>query len=125
MNVLTYRLTYVVLSTVLTALAAWRMHRSGRILLADTFSAHRELADSINRSIGAGFFFFMFGFIVVAQGQGESILTAPAILPESGLIQLGFVCLVLGAMHFLHIFLLSRLVARIRGCAYHSDSILS
>jgi hypothetical protein len=125
MNVFTYRLTYVVLSIALTTLAAWRMHRSGRILLAGTFSANRELADSINRSIGAGFFFFMFGFIVVTQGQGESVLAAPAILPGLGLIQIGFVCVVLGVLHFLHIFILSRLVAGIYGRAYHRDSTLS
>jgi len=125
MNVFSYRLTYVAISVALTACAAWWMHRNGRILLADTFSANRELANSINRLIGVGFFFFMFGYIVVTQGQGQSILTAPAILPEVGFIQIGFVCVVLGMMHFLHIFILSRLIARVRGGTYHRDSILS
>jgi len=125
MNIFTYRLTYLAISIALIFCAAWWMHRSGRILLSDTFSANPELANSINRSIGIGYFLFMFGYLVVTESWGQSLFSDLAILPQVGCIQIGFLCLVLGGMHFLHIFILSRLVYRARRCTSHRDSMLA
>lgn len=125
MSVFTYRLTYLVISVALIFCAAWWMHRSGRILLSDTFSAKPELANSINRSIGIGYFLFMFGYLVVTESWGQSLFSEPTILPHIGCVQIGFLCLVLGGMHFLHIFILSRLVSTVRCRTSHRDSILA
>jgi hypothetical protein len=125
MNIFTYQLTYLLIKIALIFCAAWWMHRTGRILLSDTLSVNPELANSVNRSIGIGYFLCMFGYLVITETWGQSLFSTPAIIPQVGCVQIGFLCWVLGVMHFLHIFIVSRLVSTVRRSTSNRDSMLA
>src|SRR5262245_59512163 len=103
---------YTLLSIALTVWVAQTLYRNGRVFLVDVFGTE-ALADSVNHLLVVGFYLINLGYVCLAlrivgpiPGAREGI--------EALSSKLGRVLLVLGAMHFLNLWLFSKIRRRAR-----------
>ena len=103
---------YLLLSLGLTLWVGGTLHKNGRRFLLDTFGGDAELADSVNHLLLVGFCLINFGYVVLALKLGHAVTTAQVaveVLSE----KVGLVLVVLGGMHFLNLWVFSRLRRRV------------
>jgi hypothetical protein len=102
---------YLALSLALTVFVARTLHKNGRVFLVDSFGGNEKLADSVNHLLVVGFYLINIGYISLALKYGD-----PARTPQEAIEYLswkvGIVAVVLGVMHFLNLFVFSKLRKR-------------
>jgi hypothetical protein len=108
-------LTYLVASVAVALWVGWTLHKNGRVFLVEVFQGKEDLADSINHLILVGFYLVSIGFVAVAI----RISAGTGLQDMGGALQVvstkvGLVLLVLGATHFLNLFMFSRMRWRVR-----------
>ena len=92
-------------------LGARTLHKNGRVFLVEAFHGNAELADSVNHLLVVGFYLVNLGYVALALRTGAALLTPrEAIELESQ--KIGWVLLILGAMHFFNIFVFHRMRQR-------------
>ena len=106
--------SYLAVSVAVTLWVGKTLYRNGRVFLVDAFHGNGELAESVNHLLVAGFYLVNAGYVALALRTGDDVLTARAAI-EAVCGKVGTVLLVLGTMHFLNLYVLSRL--RKRGVA--------
>ena len=102
---------YLILSICLTIWVARTLHRGGRRFLVDVFNQDTELADSVNHLLVVGFYLVNLGFVTMFMRTHHAISEvagAMEILAD----KIGWVLLALGSMHFLNLYIFSRLRRR-------------
>src|SRR5208337_3731441 len=115
---------YLLISLAVTIWVARTLHKNGRVFLVDAFHGNAELADSVNHLLVVGFYLINVGYIALALKTEEAMTSARGVIElESG--KIGVVLLILGAMHFLNIFVLGRMRQKARSRANHGQSILA
>lgn len=98
---------YLAISLVVTVWVARTLHKRGRVFLVDSFQGNNELADSINHLLVVGFYLVNIGFVALAlRSEGNLVNLRQAIEMLSD--KLGWVLMILGAMHFMNIYIFSR-----------------
>jgi hypothetical protein len=102
---------YLLISIALTIWVARTLVRNGRIFLVDSFLGNEPLADSVNHLLAVGFYLVNVGFVALALKYGEKPLDLAQAI-ETLSTKIGLVLLVLGAMHFFNLYVLSRLRRR-------------
>ena len=98
---LTY-VVYLVVSVLLTVWVARTLFRNGHIFLVDVFRGNDALATSVNHLLVVGFYLLNLGFISFNLKLGMTV-TTPAEALEVLSQKVGLVLLVLGALHFLNL----------------------
>ena len=100
-------LLYIVISIALTVWVARTLSTNGRIFLVRSFADDERIADSVNHQLVVGVYLINLGYVTLALQLGEK--------PEStvGAIEflstkIGLVMLVLGAMHFFNVFVITK-----------------
>ena len=111
MHIVWTHLAYLVLSIGLTIWVARTLSRSGRIFLVDAFGGNAALADSVNHLLVVGFYLINVGYVSLALKYGPRPVDLPGTI-EALSTKVGVVLLVLGAMHFLNLYVFSRLRRR-------------
>jgi len=99
---------YLVVSIILTIWVARTLHKRGAIFLVDAFQGNAELAASVNHLLVVGFYLINIGFVALAlksQAVVQDWRSGVELLSD----KMGFVLLVLGAMHFFNLFVFSRI----------------
>lgn len=99
-------ITYIVYTLVSIALTIWvakTLHKNGRLFLIDAFRGDEERADAVNHLLVVGFYLINIGFILLFLSRGEKPTDLISGI-EYTATKLGFVMLVLGAMHFFNMF---------------------
>lgn len=99
---------YLAISVLLTIWVARTLHKNGRIFLVDSFLGNEPLADSVNHLLVVGFYLVNIGFVTLALKYGDKAADARTAL-EILSTKVGCVLVVLGAMHFLNLFVFSRM----------------
>jgi len=102
---------YLIVSVVLTIWVARTLHQNGRTFLVDAFNGNESLADSVNHLLVVGFYLINIGYVTLALRYGtkpQSLQTMVEFLST----KLGLVLVVLGVMHFLNLFVFSRMRRR-------------
>lgn len=107
MNVLSY-LAYLTISIGMTVWVAHTLSRNGLIFLVDVFHGNRELARSVNHLLVVGFYLINLGYITLALKLGYEVVSAAGAM-EAVSTKVGWVLVVLGAMHFFNLYVFSRL----------------
>jgi hypothetical protein len=102
---------YLVISLAATVWVARTLGRNGRPFLIDAFHGKSELADSVNHLLVVGFYLINAGYITLALRTTIQVADARAAM-ELVCDKLGLVLIVLGAMHFLNLYVFSRLRQR-------------
>ncbi len=104
-------LIYIALSIGLTMWVAKTLHKNGRVFLVETFRGNETLADSVNHLLVVGFYLINIGYMTLRLKYGDK----PSSVEETIEVlstKLGLVILVLGIMHFLNLYIFSRMRAR-------------
>ncbi len=99
--ILTY-LVYLVVSIALTVWVAKVLFKNGRIFLVDIFHGNNELADSVNKLLVVGFYLVNIGYMSLALKETGAIPSTQVVV-EVLSYKLGWIILILGAMHFLNL----------------------
>lgn len=110
-TVVTY-LLYLAMSAALTVWVGRTLHKNGRIFLVDVFK-DEVLADSVNHLLLVGFYLINFGYVTMALQLERAVSDARTSI-EALSTKVGCVLLVLGAMHFLNLYVFSRMRRRAR-----------
>lgn len=101
-------LGYLVVSIAMTVWVARTLHRNGRAFLVDAFGGNEHLADSVNHLLVVGFYLINLGWVsLMLRSPSAPQTTAQAMELLSR--KLGWVLLILGGMHFLNVFVFSRM----------------
>jgi hypothetical protein len=108
MYVIACYFSYLAISIALTIWVARTLHNGGRIFLIDAFNGNTDLADSVNRLLVVGFYLINVGYIALALKTQDPLRTLREVI-ELESTKLGVVLLILGAMHFFNILVLSRM----------------
>jgi hypothetical protein len=104
-------LAYLGLSLGLTVWVARTLSKNGRVFLIDSFLENEPLADSVNHLLVVGFYLVNFGYVSLALKYGDRPADWPGVI-ETLSTKVGVVLLVLGAMHFVNLYVFSRLRRR-------------
>ena len=102
---------YLVVSIGMTIWVARTLTRNGRVFLVDTFHENERLADAVNHLLAVGFYLINVGYVTLALKYGEKptdLAQAIEVLST----KVGLVLLVLGAMHFLNLYIFSKMRRR-------------
>ncbi|MBA3684985.1 MAG: hypothetical protein H0W72_07060 [Planctomycetes bacterium] len=102
---------YLLVSLAVTVWVARTLHRNGRVFLVDALRGDELLADSINHLLVVGFYLLNIGYVTLALKYGDKPTNAVEGI-EFFSTKIGLVLLVLGAMHFLNLRLLTLLRRR-------------
>lgn len=105
-------LAYLLLSIALTIWVARTLHKNGRIFLVDSFIGNEPLADSVNHLLVVGFYLINFGYVTMALKSGDRPQDLQGVL-ETLSSKIGWVLLILGAMHFFNLFIFSKMRKRV------------
>ncbi len=104
-------LTYAVYLAVAIPVTIWvarTLHKNGAIFLVDCFDGNEEMAKSVNHLLVVGFYLINIGFVALYLKLAEQVTTGAGVF-EAVSAKLGVVLLVLGGMHFLNLFVFSRI----------------
>ena len=106
-------LIYLALSVAVTLLVGWTLHRNGRTFLVEIFQGRLDLADSVNHLLVVGFYLGTIGFVALALKYGVRPVDMPSAI-ETVATKVGVVLTVIGVLHFMSLFMFSRLRWRVR-----------
>jgi hypothetical protein len=110
--VITY-LLYLVVSIGITVFVGLALSRSGRTFLLDIFGGNDGLAEAVNRLLVVGFYLLNLGFVTLTlRATGEITSARQAVQLLS--VKIGEMLLVIGALHFANLVILTRLRRRPR-----------
>jgi len=104
-------IAYLTVSLIATVWVAQTLRRNGRGFLIDAFHGNNELADSVNRLLVVGFYLINVGYVTLALRTGAEVATVRSAI-ELVCDKFGLVLVVLGAMHFLNLYVFHRLRRR-------------
>jgi hypothetical protein len=99
--ILTYAV-YLVASIALTVWVAKVLFKNGRIFLVDIFHGNAELADSVNKLLVVGFYLINIGYMSLVLKE-EGLIVNTQVVVEVLSRKLGYIILILGAMHFFNL----------------------
>src|SRR5215469_13742968 len=108
---------YLLISVTLTIWVAHTLHKRGAIFLVDAFHGNAELAASVNHLLVVGFYLINIGFVALALKTDATILTTRAAI-EMVSDKIGYVMLILGAMHFFNLYVFTRIRRRGNGTSH-------
>ena len=110
-HIVTTYSVYLTISIAITIWVAKTIHKNGRVFLVDSFLGNEPLADSVNRLLVVGFYLVNIGFITLFLRSGLKPHNLQSIF-EALSSKIGIVLMVLGFMHFLNIYIFSKMRKR-------------
>ena len=112
MGIVTVYILYLLISVVLTIVTATILARSGRTFLTHMFGGDEALGQALSRLFAVGFYLLNLGFVVLAMRSSGSVHdTRQAIELLSA--KLGETLLVIGVLHLVNVFALTRVSRRV------------
>ena len=104
-------LIYLVLSLSVTWAVGRTLYKNGAIFLVDTFKGREGLAESVNHLLVVGFYLVNFGWVIRGVKATHEVVNSQQMI-ENIASDLGSVFLILGAMHFMNLYVFNRIRAR-------------
>jgi hypothetical protein len=111
MGMVTVYILYLLISVVLTIVTATILARSGRVFLTHMLGGDEALGGAISRLFAVGFYLLNLGFVILAlrdTGSVHSTQQAVQVLAT----KLGEAVLVIGVLHLINVFALTRVGRR-------------
>ncbi|HSY75671.1 MAG TPA: hypothetical protein VK890_02375, partial [Bacteroidia bacterium] len=109
-TILTY-VCYLPISIAITVWVARTLFRNGRIFLVEIFHNNTELADSVNKLLIVGFYLINIGYMTISLRVMDEIKDYQRMI-EILSYKLGAIILILGAIHFLNLYVFFKLRAK-------------
>jgi hypothetical protein len=107
--VVTY-LVYLAITISITVWVAQTLFKNGRVFLLDVFHGDDKVADSVNHLLVVGFYLVNLGYVSLMLRIGSDI-PGPREAIEALSAKVGLVLLILGGMHFLNLYIFSKIRA--------------
>lgn len=104
-------IAYLAASVTATIWVAQTLHHNGRRFLVDAFNGNVELADSVNRLLEVGFYLINVGYVTLALRTSAEVSSMRSSI-ELVCDKFGLVLVVLGVMHFMNLYVFSRMRRR-------------
>jgi hypothetical protein len=104
---------YLLVTVPLTIWVAMTLSRNGQVFLEDVFDDNPALAGAVNKLLVVGFYLLNLGFVLLYLRSDDRILGLSQML-ESLSGRVGVVMLVLGAVHFLNMYVFNAIRRRSR-----------
>lgn len=101
-------LLYLVVSIGLTVWVARTLQRNGAHFLHDAFLGKERLAESVNHLLVVGFYLMNIGYVALSLKEHRTIWTMQEVI-ELVCTKVGWVMVVLGAMHFFNLYVFNRI----------------
>jgi hypothetical protein len=101
--IITYTL-YLVITICLTIWVAKTLFKNGKVFLVDIFHGNTLLADSVNNLLLVGFYLINLGYAVYTLQITSDIGNVREMI-ETLSIKIGLIILILGAMHFMNLYI--------------------
>lgn len=98
---------YLAISIAVTIWVARTLSKNGRVFLVKNFASDERLADSVNHLLVVGFYLINMGYVTLALKLGVKPLSVEQ-ATEFLSTKIGLVLLVLGAMHFFNVFVITK-----------------
>lgn len=98
-------LIYLPVTIILTVWVAKALFTNGKVFLLEIFHHDTVLAESVNKLLLVGFYLVNIGYAVYTLEISTSIETIQGVI-ETLSLKVGWIILVLGAMHFFNLFIL-------------------
>ena len=98
---------YLIISIAMTIWVARTLSKNGLVFLIDSFDGNEVLANSVNHMLTIGFYLINLGYILLALQTNRnlgSIRESIEFLSQ----KIGFVLVVIGILHFLNVFVISK-----------------
>jgi hypothetical protein len=111
MDIVACYLAYLAVSLAATIWVAQTLRSKGRSFLIDAFHRNSELADSVNHLLVVGFYLINVGYVTLTLHSYVQVTNLREAI-ELVCDKLGVVLIVLGAMHFLNLYIFNRLRRR-------------
>jgi hypothetical protein len=108
MYTMTYYVSYLTISLLLTAWVVRVLERSGKVFLRDAFRGNEELAEAVNRLLVIGFYLVNLGYIAFTLKTNWPPSSVRDLF-ELESTKLGLVLLILGIMHCFNVVVLAAL----------------
>jgi len=102
---------YVLASVVLTVWMGRTLHNSGKPFLERVFRSDIRLADSVNHLLLIGFYMVNLGYVLMKMRIHQSGIDQKFMMEWLGE-HVGGVAMMLGVMHFMNMFIFSRIWTR-------------
>lgn len=102
---------YLAISIAMTVWVARTLHKNGHVFLVDSFGGNAALAASVNHLLVVGFYLINIGYVSLALKETvrpQDMATAIELLSR----KIGWVLLVLGAMHFFNMYVITKMRRR-------------
>lgn len=101
--IITYSV-YLVATICLTIWVARTLFKNGKVFLVDIFHGDKEIADSVNQLLLVGFYLVNIGYAVYTLQVDYNIINIREVI-ESLSVKIGFIIILLGAMHFFNLYI--------------------
>ncbi|HWG14285.1 MAG TPA: hypothetical protein VG268_13520 [Streptosporangiaceae bacterium] len=111
MGMVTVYILYLLISVVLTIVTATILARSGRTFLTHMLGGDDALGQAISRLFAVGFYLLNLGFVILAMRSTGSVHSTQQAI-EVLSTKLGEALLVIGALHLINVFALTRVGRR-------------
>ena len=103
-QVITTYIVYLAITICLTVWVARTLFKNGKIFLVDIFHGNTALADSVNNLLLVGFYLINLGYAVYTLRITNNIDNARLMI-EVLSFKIGLIILILGAMHFMNLYI--------------------
>ena len=100
-------ITYIVISICITIFVSRTLSKNGEIYLIDGFNGNVELAKSVNHMLVVGFYLLNIGFVLLRMQTSNAIVDSESMIVYLSS-SIGLVLVVLGAIHFLNMFVIHK-----------------
>jgi hypothetical protein len=104
---------YLLVTVPLTIWVAMTLSRNGQVFLEDVFDDNPALAGAVNKLLVVGFYLLNLGFVLLYLRSDDRVIGLSQML-ESLSGRVGVVMLVLGAVHFLNMYVFNAIRRRSR-----------
>jgi len=98
-------LVYVLITFVATVWVGRTLHQNGAVFLDQIFNGDYDLSKAVNKLLLIGFYLVNFGYVLFNLKVGVVVADMQHCIEVLSL-KVGFIVIVLGAMHFLNLFVL-------------------
>lgn len=115
-NVISYAI-YLPITIGLTVWVANTLLKNGRVFLNQIFHGDSELSASVSKLLQVGFYLVNIGYVIIALQTYRDLQGVQDVV-ETLSEKIGAILLILGAMHFMNMFILFRLRKRAQSFGY-------
>jgi hypothetical protein len=121
LHILTYSI-YLPITILLTIWVANTLFRNGRVFLLEIFQGQSDIADAVNKLLLTGFYLINIGYATLSLKVMNNIEDYRVVF-EILSYKIGYIIIILGAMHFFNLFIFYKLRKRAKIHAYESQFV--